>query len=73
MALEIGRKLSAAEPTAFIDEIKHRMYAPWNEKFSAPRSCDLEAGKLPIETIRLFWCEPSGNAVRKPWREFWLL
>ena len=54
MVLEIGRKLSTAEPTAFIDEIKHRMYAPWNEKFSAARSCDLEAGKLPIETIRVF-------------------
>jgi hypothetical protein len=33
--------------------IKHRMYAPWNEQFSVARSCDLEAGKLPIETIRL--------------------
>jgi hypothetical protein len=43
MVLEIGRILSVTEPTAFLDEIKHRMYAPWNEQFSAARSCDLEA------------------------------
>jgi hypothetical protein len=43
--LDIGRKLSAIEPTAFIDEIKHRMSARWNELFPAARSCDLEAGK----------------------------
>jgi len=52
--LQHRRKLSR-EPTACIDEIKHRMCAPWKEQFSAARSCDLEAAKLPIEIIRLFW------------------
>jgi hypothetical protein len=33
------------------------MYARWNEELSAARPCDVEAGKLPFETIGLFWCE----------------
>jgi hypothetical protein len=34
------------------------MYARWNETiFGGAFMRDLEAGKLPIETIRLFRCE----------------
>jgi len=46
MAFHIRRKLSATKPTALIDEIKHRMYAHWNEQFrrrvdaiSKPANC----------------------------------
>ncbi|MPZ76390.1 MAG: hypothetical protein GEU77_07680 [Deltaproteobacteria bacterium] len=54
--LETGRKLSAREAAAFTDEIKHRMYARWNEKvFGGAFMRDLETGELPFETIRLFW------------------
>jgi hypothetical protein len=32
------------------------MYKRWDERvFGAPFMRDLEAGKLPLETIRLFW------------------
>src|SRR5919108_385666 len=56
LTLEIGRKLSSAEAKAFTDNIKQRMYARWNERiFGGPFMRDLEAGKLPFETIKLFW------------------
>ncbi len=56
LVLEIGKRLSSSEAKAFTDEIKHRMYARWNEKiFGGPFMRDLEAGKLSLETIRLFW------------------
>jgi hypothetical protein len=69
MPFHICRKLSATEPAAFIHEINIACTRPGMNNFGA-RSCDLEAGKLPIETIRLFRREPSGNAVRKASREF---
>jgi hypothetical protein len=56
MALDIGRKLPT-EPTAFIDEINIACTRPGMNDFRPARSCDVEAGKLPIKTIRLFWCE----------------
>src|ERR687895_1544952 len=56
LGLEIGRKLSGAEATAFTDGIKHRMYTRWNEKiFSGAFMRALEDGSLPFETIKLFW------------------
>src|SRR2546422_934908 len=56
LVLEPGDKLSAKEAQAFTAEIKQRMYARWNEKiFGGAFMRDLEAGKLPLETIRLFW------------------
>src|ERR1043166_10216022 len=56
LALEPGKKFSPSEAKAFTDEIKHRMYARWNERiFGGSFMRDLEAGKLPFETIRLFW------------------
>jgi pyrroloquinoline quinone (PQQ) biosynthesis protein C len=56
LLLEPGKKLSSGEATAFTDALKHRMYARWNEKiFGGSFMRDLEAGKLPFETIRLFW------------------
>jgi len=55
LVLEIGKRLSPSEAKAFTDEIKHRMYARWNERiFGGPFMRNLEAGKLPMETIRLF-------------------
>ena len=54
--LEIGRKFSLAEARDFTDAIKQRMYARWNEKvFGGAFMRDLEAGKLPFETVKLFW------------------
>ena len=56
LTLEIGKKLSASEAKAFTDEIKHRMYALWNEKiFGGAFMRELSAGTLPFETIKLFW------------------
>src|SRR5688500_5402623 len=56
LALEIGKKLSPGEAAAFTDEIKRRMYARWNERvLGGAFMRDLEAGKLPFETIKLFW------------------
>lgn len=56
LPFEIGRKLSAAEAAAVTDEIKRRMVDRWNERiFGGPFMRDLEAGRLPFETIRLFW------------------
>lgn len=56
LKLEIGKKLTKAESKEFTDELKKRMYQRWNEKvFNAPFMRDLEAGKLPLETIKLFW------------------
>ena len=52
LVLEIGKRLSPSEAKTFTDEIKHRMYARWNEKvFGGGFMRDLEAGKLPLETI----------------------
>src|SRR5215510_3846724 len=56
LVLEIGKRLSPNDAKSFTDEIKHRMYARWNEKiFGGTFMRDLEAGELPMETIRLFW------------------
>jgi pyrroloquinoline quinone (PQQ) biosynthesis protein C len=56
LTLEIGEKLSPAEAKAFTGEIKQRMYARWNDKiFGGAFMRNLEAGKLPFETIKLFW------------------
>ena len=56
LVLEFGKKLSPAEAKAFTDAIKQRMYARWNEKiFGGAFMRDLAAGKLPLETIKLFW------------------
>src|SRR5688500_16584203 len=56
LALEIGKKLSPGEAKAFTDEIKRRMYARWDQRvFGGAFMRDLEAGKLPFETIKLFW------------------
>lgn len=56
LRVEIGKKLSPADANAFTEELKRRMYKRWDERvFGAPFMRDLEAGKLPIETIRLFW------------------
>lgn len=56
LTLEFGKKLSAAEARTFTDAIKQRMVARWNKKiFAGPFMRDLEAGKLPFETIKLFW------------------
>jgi len=56
LTLEIGEKLSPAEAKAFTGEIKQRMYTRWNDKiFGGAFMRDLEAGKLPFETIKLFW------------------
>ena len=49
LTLEIGKKLSPAEAKAFTDEIKHRMYALWNERSLAARSCAISN---PARTIR---------------------
>ena len=56
LTLEVGKKFSPTEATAFTDAIKHRMYERWNQRiFGGSFMRDLEAGKLPFETIRLFW------------------
>jgi len=56
LILEIGKKLLPAEAKAFTGEIKHRMYTLWNEKiFGGAFMRDLESGRLPFETIKLFW------------------
>ena len=56
LTLEQGKKLSPREAAAFTDALKHRMYERWNERiFAGSFMRDLESGKLPFETIRLFW------------------
>ena len=56
LRVEIAKKLAPADAKAFTDELKRRMYKRWDERvFGASFMRDLEAGKLPIETIRLFW------------------
>ncbi len=56
LSLESGNKLSANEAKAYADEIIARMYARWEKAvFSGPFMRELEAGKLPMKTIRLFW------------------
>jgi pyrroloquinoline quinone (PQQ) biosynthesis protein C len=51
-----GRKFSPREAKAYADEIVAKMYTRWEEKiFSGPFMRDLEAGKLSLEAIRLFW------------------
>ena len=56
LTLEIGKKLSPAKRQLLPTQIKQRMYARWNEKiFGGAFMRDLEAGKLPLETIKLFW------------------
>ncbi len=56
LALEIGKKLSPDEARAFTDALKERMYALWNERvFGGEFMRALSQGKLPFETIKLFW------------------
>ena len=56
LVLEPGVKLSAKAAQAFTAEIKQRMYTRWEERiFGGAFMRELEAGKLPLETIRLFW------------------
>src|SRR5512142_3506505 len=56
IVLEPGVKLGVEEARAATDEIKRRMAARWNEKvFGGDFMRDLETGRLPLETIRLFW------------------
>ena len=51
--VEIGKRLSPSEAKAFTDEIKHRMYARWNERiFGGAFMRDLESGKLPTSDLR---------------------
>ncbi|MGH7770811.1 MAG: hypothetical protein ACREQA_01075 [Candidatus Binatia bacterium] len=53
---EWDKKFSAAEAKAYADDIVAKMYDRWEERiFSAPFMRELEAGKLPLKTIRLFW------------------
>jgi len=54
--LEIGKKLSPAEAKSYTDALKQRMYALWDKQiFGGAFMRDLEAGKLPFETLKLFW------------------
>ncbi|HTM11174.1 MAG TPA: hypothetical protein VL754_22545 [Verrucomicrobiae bacterium] len=54
--LDWGRKMSADEATAFTDDIVKKMYARWQKKiFQGDFMRDLTAGRLPLETIKLFW------------------
>ena len=54
--LEWGRKFSHDEAVDYTDKICKRMYDRWQEKiFQGPFMRALVDGKLPIETIRLFW------------------
>jgi pyrroloquinoline quinone (PQQ) biosynthesis protein C len=51
-----GKKLTPDQAGAYTAAITAKMYARWEEKiFSGPFMRDLEAGNLPLETIRLFW------------------
>lgn len=54
--LEWGKKFSQEEAKAYTDRLTARMYARWEERiFQGPFMRDLEQGKLPFNTIRLFW------------------
>lgn len=56
LSLEWGKKLSPEEAKAYANDITAKMYDRWEKKvFSAPFMRELEAGKLPLKTIRLFW------------------
>jgi len=56
ITLEWGRKLSADEAKAYTDDLVAKMYARWEERiFNGAFMRDLEAGRLPLKTIRLFW------------------
>lgn len=55
-ALDIGRKYTAEEARRFADAIIAKIHARWDERvFAGSFMRDLESGKLPLETIRLFW------------------
>jgi len=50
------RQFSLKEAQSFTEEICAKMYARWEERiFQGPFMRDLEAGRLPLRTIRLFW------------------
>ena len=54
--LDWGKRMSADEAAAFTDDIIKKMYARWQKKvFQGDFMRDLTAGKLPRETIKLFW------------------
>ncbi len=56
LLLQPGVRLSAEDAQAYTEEITRRMVARWNETiFGGAFMRDLESGKLPFETIRLFW------------------
>lgn len=56
ISLEWGKRLSPDEAKAFTDGLIEKMYARWEEKiFQGPFMRALVDGRLPLETIRLFW------------------
>jgi thiaminase len=56
VSFEIGRKYTAEETKSYADSLINKMYARWKERiFSGPFMQDLESGRLPLDTIRLFW------------------
>jgi pyrroloquinoline quinone (PQQ) biosynthesis protein C len=56
MSPECNKTFTAQEAHEFTDHMIRRMYARWDEKvFGGPFMCDLEAGRLPFDAIRLFW------------------
>lgn len=54
--LNWGKKMSASEAAAYVENITKKMYAFWHEHiFQGEFMQALNAGKLPLETLRLFW------------------
>ncbi len=54
--LDQGQSFTPEQAKAYSDEICQKMRARWQEKiFDGPFMRDLRAGKLPLETIKLFW------------------
>lgn len=56
LPLDWRRRFSPKEAKSFTEEICAKMYARWEERiFQGPFMRDLQAGRLPLKTIRLFW------------------
>lgn len=56
VSLDWGKKMTPDQAEGYAAALTAKMYARWEEKiFSGPFMRDLEAGTLPLETIRLFW------------------